>query len=196
MPDLNGAILNNVAISSALSGSDGRMVAGHPSLPLNSLAHVRNPETNAELVVQITSRTAARREETLTLSSDAADLLGISRPFGAQVAVEYLGISSSAPVEPESTPQLLQADFERQATPTPATGSLYVQVGSFTEPSKASSVADGIGGGLSSGVQAANVRGKTYHRVMVGPFQSRDAADSARASLRQLGFADGFVTAG
>ncbi|RIJ20647.1 SPOR domain-containing protein [Henriciella barbarensis] len=208
LPDLNGAILNNVAISSALSSSDGRMVAGHPTLPLNSLAHVRNPETNAELVVQITSRTAARREETLTLSSDAADLLGILRPFGAQVAVEYLGVSSSAPIEAEPAPQLFEADFERpapverpgpverQATPTPATGSLYVQVGSFTEPSKASSVAGGIGGGLSSGVQAANVRGQTYHRVMVGPFQSRDAADRARASLRQLGFADGFVTSG
>lgn len=208
LPGLPGANLNNVAISSAISDAAGQMVAGHPTLPLNSLAHVRNPENNAELVVQITSRTAARREETLTLSTDAANLLGISRPFGAQVAVEYLGLTSSAPAEAKPTPPLLQADYEQPlqieraiparpiTAPSPARGSLYVQVGSFTEPSKASSVAERIGGGLTGGVQTANVRGQTYHRVMVGPFPSRDAADRARASLRQLGFADGFVTSG
>lgn len=206
LPELTGANLNQVAISSAISDAAGRMVAGHPTLPLNSLAHVRNLENNAELVVQITSRTAARRNETLTLSSDTADLLGISQPFGAQVAVEYLGITSSAPAEVEQAPQLLQSDFERPTSaqqPARAEGdtaappeSLYVQVGSFAEPSKASRVAGGIGGGLSGGVQTANVRGQTYHRVMVGPFQSRDAADRARASLRQLGFRDGFVTSG
>ena len=208
LPELPGANLTNVAISAAISDAAGRMAAGHPTLPLNSLAHVRNPENNAELVVQITSRTAARPEETLTLSSDTADLLGISRPFGAQVAVEYLGLTSSVPADADPTPPSLQADYEQpvqiaraapavsNAAPAPAKESLYVQVGSFTEPSKASSVAGRIGGGLSGGVQTANVRGQTYHRVMVGPFQSRDAADQARASLRQLGFADGFVTSG
>jgi len=202
LPDLGGATMNEVALSSALSRSGERMVAGHPSLPLNSLAHVRNPQNNAELVVYITSRTSARREETLTLSPDAAELLGISRPFGAQVMVENLGPGSPIRAEADRDPQVLQASFEpeapveRQTAPPPASGSLFVQVGSFTERSKASDVAGRIGGGLSSELQAANVRGQTYHRVMVGPFQSRDAADRARASLRQLGFQDGFVTAG
>ncbi|HIG22104.1 MAG TPA: SPOR domain-containing protein [Henriciella sp.] len=200
--NLGGATMNEVAISSALSRSGGRMVAGHPSLPLNSLAHVRNPQNNAELVVYVTSRTAARREETLTLSPDAAELLGISRPFGAQVMVESLGPGSPVRAEAEREPLVLQASFEpeapaeRQVSPPAASGSLFVQIGSFTERSKASDVAGRIGGGLSSGVQAANVKGQTYHRVMVGPFKSRDAADRARASLRQLGFRDGFVTSG
>ncbi|QYJ00241.1 SPOR domain-containing protein [Thalassovita mediterranea] len=202
LPELGGAVMNEVAISSALSRSGERMVAGHPSLPLNSLAHVRNPQNNAELVVHITSRTSARREETLTLSPDAAELLGISRPFGAQVMVENLGPGAPARAEAEPAPQVLQASFdreipvERQTSPPPASGSLFVQIGSFTERNKASDVASRIGGGLSSELQAANVRGQTYHRVMVGPFQSRDAADRARASLRQLGFRDGFVTSG
>ena len=202
LPDLEVAVMNEVAISSALSRSGARMVAGHPSLPLNSLAHVHNPQNNAELVVHITSRTSARSEETLTLSPDAAELLGISRPFGAQVLVENLGPGAPARAEAEPARQILQASFEyeapvqRQAAPPPASGSLFVQIGSFTERNKASDVASRIGGGLSSELQAANVRGQTYHRVMVGPFQSRDAADRARASLRQLGFRDGFVTSG
>ncbi len=69
--------------------------------------------------------------------------------------------------------------------PMVAPSGLFVQVGSFQDPSRATRVAAQISG--PTFVQPAYVNAARWHRVMVGPWPSRAAAEEARAAIASLG---------
>ncbi|WP_018147294.1 SPOR domain-containing protein [Henriciella marina] len=200
----SGSFTNMVSVSPSLV-SGGTMTAGHASLPLNSLAHVLNPATGREIVVRISSRTSAERADTLALSTHAAEMLGVSAANRNEVEVSYLG---PAPLEARTAPQeqpmtpaprpqpVAPAPVPQKPVQTAESSGLFVQIGSFTKPGSASSVANRVTSGLPNDVRTVDVNGTTYHRVMVGPFRDRAAANRARSSLQSQGFRDGFVTQG
>lgn len=72
-------------------------------------------------------------------------------------------------------------------TPAPASASreYRVQAGSFREKKEADRLRASLAlGGFESRIQTRDTAGGTRHRVMLGPFRGRDAAEEAKARLR------------
>lgn len=208
------ALANGVssrAIVAASFGASSGMTAGHASLPLNGLAHVRVLSSGREVVVRITSRTSAASGNVMTLSPHAGEMLGLSQGQSADVEIEYLGAASGVagehlqdqatvappPAQPVSVPPAQRRAPVRDQRPQMAdTSGLFVQIGSFTDFDHARSLAGKVTSGMRSDVKTVDLRGTTYHRVMVGPFRTRADADSARTRLSHQGYRDSFVTQG
>jgi cell division septation protein DedD len=75
-------------------------------------------------------------------------------------------------------------------------GSYFVQVGAFSDVDNAHRVQAAV---MSVGQAAVDVRrnraGAELFRVRVGPFASREAAETARRSVAALGYAESVVVA-
>lgn len=70
------------------------------------------------------------------------------------------------------------------------TGGAYsVKAGSYADPDKAQRIADELSGkGYGTEIVTVEVKGKTYHRVMVGPYAERSEAEGARDELSAAGY--------
>ncbi len=74
-------------------------------------------------------------------------------------------------------------------------GDYYIQVGSFTKESNANKLADTLERNLYRvDIVKADVEGKTYYRVHVGPFEQRSVAVNTMTSMKRIfGLTDPFV---
>lgn len=77
-----------------------RLTAASATLPLGSYVEIENPGTGLMAVVRINDRPAADAQDELTLSSAAANRLGLDPAKRAQLRVHYLGafLADAAPV--------------------------------------------------------------------------------------------------
>lgn len=130
--------------------------------------------------------------EFYTLLSESEDL----------VAPEAVPEQAPPPPSPAEVAATQQADAARaQAilegkTPPPApavkketTMHFYLQAGSFSERSAAESVrAQLLLSGQQVHIEPGQVADKTWHRVLVGPFASREQLDVAQKQLASNGF--------
>ena len=84
-------------------------------------------------------------------------------------------------VTPTATP--------KPAAPAPATGTYYLQVGSFSDGVKAERFKAELGMmGMQTSIQKVTINNKeTYHRVRVGPFGTLDELDRTRQTLKKKG---------
>ena len=94
--------------------------------------------------------------------------------------------SGRKPPEPAVAPAPTSAPAP---TPTPAPASASreyrVQAGSFREKKEADRLRASLAlGGFESRIQTRDTAGGTRHRVILGPFRGRDAAEAAKARLR------------
>lgn len=196
--------------------------AAHRTLPLPSLVQVTNEDNNREIVVRVNDRGPFNPDRVIDLSERAAEILGIMPDQAANVTLRYLGpapvVNSTlndaasvqvisedmaAPKRPTVTdpfdtePSLGVPDpIEASApvSPQKGQGSVFVQVGSFSDIGNAETLNKAIGRSLPVEIEAARVRGSDYFRVLVGPFQTKAEAERQRAQLSRAGIADGFVT--
>ncbi len=76
-----------------------------------------------------------------------------------------------------------------------ASGGLYVQLASFSDAGNAEALHRKLRGDLPVDVVAADVGGRTFFRVRVGPYASRDVAESMRDLLETKGLGAGRVVA-
>ena len=89
---------------------------------------------------------------------------------------------------------------QRTPTPTPpaapAPADVYwVQVGAYGTREGAEQVRASLDvAGLTARVVSVEVNGKSFHRVRIGPLDSRGAAESAQARAVLLGYANAQVT--
>lgn len=108
-------------------------------------------------------------------------------PFYAEPGFE---IAAEEPAPPAATPV---TPPPRPAAPVPepladGTPSFVTQVASLGSSEGAQQLADKLRGqGFSAFVESAEVRGRTYYRVRVGPDSSRANAERTAARLRQNG---------
>lgn len=212
-PTANGEIFDETA-----------MTAAHPSLPLPSLVQVVNQSNSREVVVRVNDRGPFDGKRILELSPRAGSVLGMNKGSTANVKVRYLGPApvqtndqgyASTQVRDEAlppvaapapTPQLdtfaydapritQQAPISLMNVSAPiAAGNVYIQAGSFADIANAQNLTSALGRGLSVKIEEARVNGGDYFRVMIGPFQSRGAAEVQRSQLSRAGIVDGFVT--
>lgn len=75
---------------------------------------------------------------------------------------------------------------------SPAKTGIFVQVLSSTDRNKAQQTKGKISKDVASQIQSAKINGKTYYRVLIGPFNSRDAAGDYRKKILPT-FKDAFL---
>ena len=74
-----------------------------------------------------------------------------------------------------------------------ANGNVFIQAGSFSDIGNAQRLTDALGRRLPVEIQQARVRGADYFRVLIGPFSTRQQAETYRAHLAEQGITQGFL---
>ncbi len=148
------------------------LTAAHRSIPIPTYVRVTNLDNGKSCIVRVNDRGPFHSERIIDLSYAAAVKLGMLAH--GQVNVELEAIVPGAPEA--ITPVLLEASREDER---------YLQVGAFSDPINAVSMRENL---RQEGVDQVEIRSEPtrqapWHRVLVGPFQDRDALESARAFL-------------
>ncbi len=142
--------------------------AAHKFLPFGTYVRVQNLDNGRWVVVRINDRGPFVKDRIIDLSYAAARAIGMIGPGTARVRITVV-----------SPPP-------RALAPV---GVYYIQVGSFVDPQKAYSLQRALLAHFSSvNVTRVVVNGVTYHRVRVGPFLSREAAQRRLAWLKRRGY--------
>ncbi len=182
----------------------------HRSLPSGSHAEVTSLSTGRTILVLITEGAPPGQDRLIALSRGAAALLGI--PDGTTSPVRVRAVLASAreaaalaqgrPADPRlnAPPALLKALRGQLAAKRPATATApkpsspplpagktgyLVQVAALSDPGRARSLAADLGGF----VEPAG----SLHRVRLGPFDIRSAAERARDGAVRRGYGDATI---
>jgi cell division protein FtsN len=140
---------------------------------------------------------AERRElgieqEQVSQESSAPQRLGEGEQ-AAEEADEQAGKPSeesateSPPAEPARAEKVPPSPPPREASPT-ASGWITT-AGSYRDSRNAQQVVTNLAAqGVQAGVQVVNVRGQTYHRVLLGPYTTKAEAEAAAETVRAAGY--------
>lgn len=139
-----------------------QLTAAHRSLPFGTVVEVHNLDNDRRVRVRVNDRGPFVRRRVIDVSYAAARELGMIGPGTARV-------------------ELLLVE------PAPDLGGRYtVQLGAFLEPERA----EALFARLATDHPDARVRSDgTWHRVQVGEFDRRRAAERARRELAESGYA-------
>lgn len=182
------------------------LTAAHKTLPLPGLVEVTNLENGRRLVVRINDRGPFVDSRIIDLSREAATELGMLSQGVGRVRVRYLGrapqqgggtlLRASAPAPRVSAP--VSAPVSRPVSvaaapvaPAVEEVSIYwVQAGTFSDQGEARRIADSL-----SGWVRADLNGGWFN-VVVGPWDSANAAEAARQSVVARGYAGALLISG
>ena len=148
--------------------------------------------------------TAAQEVAKADTRAEAARLIEAAKSSEPLPPVEEKGVSEKAlkgalVTTPEVKPEAkivekkkVEASVEKpeksQSVTQPVRGKWYVQVAATETKSEAQNLASKLrAAGHKVAQQEARVNGKTFTRVMVGPFSERDAAEASRKKVKALG---------
>lgn len=142
-----------------------QLTCAHNTLPLGTIVMVTNLENGRALELKVNDRGPFVKERILDVSYAAAQMLGMWEKGTALVKVEVI----SPGIEP----------VQRFA----------LQVASFADETNAQKLAEQLRKNFES-VYVAIVETLTqkYHRVRIGPFETREAAWVIAEKLSQMGF--------
>ncbi|KQR61648.1 septal ring lytic transglycosylase RlpA family protein [Brevundimonas sp. Leaf168] len=179
------------------------LTAAHKTLPLPGLVEVTNLENGRRLVVRINDRGPFVESRIIDLSREAASELGMLSQGVGRVRVRYLG---RAPQQGGGTLLRASAQTPRGAVPAsppvsaaiiaPAPAAVaevttfWVQAGTFSDQVEAGRIADSLSGWVRAD------RGAGRFNVVVGPWDSANAAEAARQSVVARGYAGALLISG
>ena len=195
----NGEVFDMHAISAA-----------HPSLPLGSMVEVTNLENGRTLQVRVNDRGPFKGERIIDLSRRAAEDLGFRGKGLARVRVRALGpglrgtqpmlVLAKADIPNEA---VVGRTVDEASAPPPAAApaaaapagevAYVIQAGVFAKPANATraiATLSKIGDTTSTPFE---LRGVTVHKVVVGGWASKAAAQAALAQVAAAGFSDARV---
>lgn len=157
-----------------------QLSAAHKSLPLPTWVRVTSLDNGKSTVVRVNDRGPFHDDRIIDLSWAAAARLGIDKAGTGRVRVEALS-AEPAPDRPKTV-------AAATASPPPADGALYLQVGAFRSPESAHSL---VGELMQQVPWPVSVRpASPIYRVWVGPFSSEADRLRARDSLAGQGYPD------
>jgi len=180
------------------------MTAAHPSLPLGTHVEITALDSGRTVLVRINDRGPYHGGRILDMSFGAARALGLTgqgaRPIRIAVVkpgevdawtlrAGRVAVRASATVSNLTAWRLRYgwtAPVPIARTTPPGSGALWLQVGSFTSPTRAASMAERLGGTVS----IIN----SIHRVRIGPFANAATANAALAPLAAKGYPDVIIT--
>jgi rare lipoprotein A len=188
------------------------MTAAHTTLPLPSYVRVTRVSNGKTIVLRVNDRGPFHSDRVIDLSYVAAYKLGMLGPGSTEVVVERITNEQILNWNPRATPAYVaEATILPKAIPpgrvsdpvalpaapilpaiTPdrvppnarviAPGAMFLQVGAFSDATKAQSLAAHMTQQMPAGVSAPVLIDRSasnLYRVRIGPFASRDAAVEA-----------------
>lgn len=165
--------------------------AAHRSLPLPSHVRVTNLENDRSTIVRVNDRGPFHGDRLIDLSYAAARVLGFDGGGTARVHIEAVAASpGDSGDHPEKDPgesdsEAAQGDGEELPS-RKKEDRLFVQVGAFGNLTAAAQLKAQLTMVTASEVHLVEDReGESVHRVWVGPFQQRDAAERARKAIER-----------
>jgi rare lipoprotein A len=143
-----------------------QLTCAHNSLPLGTMVMVTNMENGRSVELKVNDRGPFVKERIIDVSYAAARILGMWGRGTAYVKVEWVGSPLVERVE-----------------------RFHLQVGSFSEEARARDLAEQLKRNFEN-VFVATVETQTqkYHRVRIGPFETKEMAIPVAERLSQLGF--------
>ena len=199
----NGEIYNMYAITAA-----------HRTLTLPSIVRVTNLENGKSIVARVNDRGPYVKNRIIDLSQKGAELLGYKMQGTARVKVEIMAKESKALKEAmlaannksKSTNKAVQYGAATKkaepvktavATPQPtqntapkASGTYFVQVGAFSDLSKAQEMAASMQRFGNVSIDEAYLNPNGVYRVRLGAYQSRNEALQILDQVLDYGHAD------
>ncbi|WP_295186268.1 septal ring lytic transglycosylase RlpA family protein [uncultured Brevundimonas sp.] len=183
------------------------LTAAHKTLPLPGLVEVTNLENGRRLVVRINDRGPFVDSRIIDLSREAASELGMLSQGVGRVRVRYLGrapqqgggtlLRASAPTprgavpaSPPVTPPVSAPVIAPAPVVVAEVTTFWVQAGSFSDQVEAGRIADSLSGWVRAD------RGAGRFNVVVGPWDSANAAEAARQSVVARGYAGALLISG
>ncbi|WP_428155545.1 septal ring lytic transglycosylase RlpA family protein [Brevundimonas sp.] len=182
------------------------LTAAHKTLPLPGLVEVTNLDNGRRLVVRINDRGPFVDSRIIDLSREAANELGMLSQGVGRVRVRYLGrapqqgggtlLRASAPAPRVSAPASAPVSRPVSVAAAPVATAVeevsiyWVQAGTFSDQGEARRIADSL-----SGWVRADLNGGRFN-VVVGPWDSANAAEAARQSVVARGYAGALLISG
>lgn len=151
--------------------NQNELTAAHKTLPFNTLVRVENVANGKSVVVRINDRGPFVGNRIIDLSQKAARNISM---IGSGTAEVRLTVINPDP------------DYDRK---TYLSEQFTLQLGSFSKPEHAQSIAKDLNG---SRVAEAKVQNRVYYRVYYGMYATRREAEDAMMSILRKGFS-GFV---
>jgi peptidoglycan lytic transglycosylase len=151
------------------------MTAAHRTLAFGSVVEVRNLDNGRVARVRINDRGPFVHGRIIDLSRAAARELGVLVPGTAEVRIRVVGWRGA---------RELPAPRVAAVAPAEPAGSWWVQVGAFLDASRARAQAERMRRYGETRVSEAG----GWHRVLLGPYRGRQAADQMAATLLEDGF--------
>lgn len=187
------------------------MTAAHTTLALPSYVRVSNPRNGQSVVVRVTDRGPFHIDRIIDLSYSAAYKLGLINNGSGEVEVEAIipaGSPASAmvpapPLDTGKAPErdglddlLKRLEREESAIPLIVQKGIFLQLGAFSNADNAENLKNRLGSELEWLVEPLRVYpGGGIHRLQLGPYLNRDAAERVAERIRQaLGYKPTVVT--
>lgn len=172
------------------------MSAAHTVLPIPSYARVTNLANGASVIVRINDRGPFKHSRLIDLSYAAAHKLNLVKAGSGLVEVETIDpneaeYSASAHVESSlinnTVTNQVVPDEQTNANPSNLTAAqYYVQAGAFKSEANANLLQKKIQTlQLAENVGVASVYNNDFYRVKLGPYQSKNEADTSASNIRK-----------
>ncbi len=154
------------------------MTAAHPTLPIPSYAKVTNLANGKSVIVRVNDRGPFRSDRLIDLSYTAAYKLGIIRGGSAKVEVDSILPDEWSAAAASDRPAAPLA-------PTGESGSLYLQIGAFSQRANAQHFLEAHRSQLEG--YAPEIVGESgMYKIHVGPYSSRADAANAAGKIAQI----------
>lgn len=196
------------------------LTAAHRTLPLPSIVRVTNLENGRSLVLRVNDRGPYAKNRIIDISKRGAQLLGFQAQGTAKVKVDLLEDESkelkaallNEPMptryeNPKTTPVYTQKISipkkqievfkvsEPQITYNSKVdgGKYFVQAGAFSKPDSASNLSKKLTQFGNVKVAEADVGGKRFYRVRLGPYSYAEEAEVTLAKVKNYGIQNASV---
>lgn len=192
------------------------LTAAHRTLPLPSIVRVTNLENGRSLVLRVNDRGPYAKNRIIDISKRGAQLLGYQTQGTAKVRVELLEDESKelkAAMLGQPMPNRYEnSEFNRKvpkkvielykatepapvyaAAPKKGDRSYFVQAGAFSKHDTAANLSQQLQKFGQSKVAQADVGGKRFYRVRLGPFAFPEEAEVTLAKVRNFGIQNASV---
>ncbi len=166
------------------------MTAAHKTIPLNAKVRVTNLSNGKSVVVRINDHGPHAKGRIIDLTRAAAAQIGMIEKGTARVKVEVVALDD----RPDQEKERGNTEFYAVNVDRAELSGYAVQVASFEQMSNMIHHLDRLkAAGIENAyVQMATVSGKLVHRIVVGDYETRDAAAWKLKTLQEQGFS-GFV---
>ena len=159
-----------------------KMTAAHRTLPLPSYVEVTNLDNNKKVIVRVNDRGPFKSKRIIDLSWAAARALGYDKKGLANVHIRLIQAPGKKQAQ-KKQPQLVEYT-------APETNSLkYLQIGAFSEKSKALEIAKSISTKVFLPVHVTNtVAANPLFRVRIGPLSEDENIIDIIQKVHKQGF--------